>query len=95
MPYTSEYLAEVLRKTVEQLRADLASGGLEPPAVDATVEGSAFLFDIVKGDERRFWRYGIGEPVYAYVPDGEDAEAHGLWLATLIAEENITMLHRR
>lgn len=95
MRFSSDYLADVLRKTVEQLLADLASGGWQPPSLDATVEGATFLFDIVKGHERRFWRYGIDEPVYAYMPDGEDAEAHGLWLATLIAEENTTMLHRR
>lgn len=53
-------------------------------------------FDMVKDGRRRWWWwYVVDEPVYAYVPDGTDADAHGLGLATLLAEENTAMLHRR
>jgi hypothetical protein len=92
--YSADYLDAVLRKTVEQLRADLSAEGFAMPEIDASVEGSAFLFDMVKDGQRRWWRYVIDEPVYSYAPDGTDSDAHGLWLATLLAEENTTMLHR-
>ncbi len=80
---------------MEQLGADLTSEGFALPEVDATVEGPVFVFDLVLGDQRRFWRYAVDEPVYAYVPDGRDPAAHAVWLATLLAEENTTMVHRR
>jgi hypothetical protein len=95
VPFTTDYLDAVLRRTVEQLRIDLAAKGFPSPFIEASVEGRAFLFDLTKGGERRFWRYVVDEPVYAYVPDGSDPESHSVWLATLLAEENTTMVRRR
>lgn len=95
MSFSADYLDAVVRKTVEQLRADLTSEGFAMPDIDAAVERSAFLFDMVKDGQRRCWRYVVDEPVYAYAPDGTDPDAHAVWLATLLAEENTTMLHRR
>ncbi len=94
MHFSADYLDAVLRRTVEQLRTDLAAHGFSSPSIAVSVEGRAFLFDLTKGGERRFWRYVVDEPVYAYVPDGSDPEAHSIWLATLLAEENTTMVHR-
>ncbi len=88
-------LPAILSRTVEQLRTDLEAQGFPLPSVEESVEGRTFLFDMTKGGERRFWRYVVDEPVYAYVPDGSDPESHSLWLATLLAEENTTMLHRQ
>ena len=95
MTFSADYLDDVVRKTVEQLRADLTAAGFAVPHIDASVEGSAFLFDMVKDGQRRWWRYVVDEAVYACAPEGTDADAHALWLATLLAEENTTMLHRR
>ncbi len=95
MHFSTDYLDAVLRRTVGQLLTDLAAHGFPSPSVDASVEGGAFLFDLTRGGERRFWRYAVDEPVYAYVPDGSDPESHSIWLATLLADENTTMVHRR
>lgn len=92
--FSTGYLDAVLRRTVDQLHTDLAAHGFLSPSIDASVEGRAFLFDLTKGGQRRSWRYVVDEPVYAYVPDGSDPESHGIWLATLLAEENTTMVHR-
>jgi hypothetical protein len=93
--FSTDSLDAVLGRTVEQLRTDLAARGFSSPSIEASVEGRAFLFDMTKGGERRFWRYVLDEPVYGYVPDGSDPESHSLWLATLLAEENTTMVHRQ
>ncbi len=93
--FSTDYLDAVLSRTVEQLRTDLEAQGFPLPSVEGSVEGRTFLFDMTKGGERRFWRYVVDEPMYAYVPDGSDPESHSLWLATLLAEENTTMLHRQ
>lgn len=95
MDLSTDYLDAVLRGSVEQLRTDLGAHGFLSPSIEASVEGRVFLFDMTKDGERRFWRYVVDEPVYAYVPDGSDPEAHSIWLATLLAEENTTMVHRR
>ncbi len=95
MHFSTDYLDAVLSGTVERLRTDLAARRFSSPSIEANVEGHAFLFDMTKGGERRFWRYVADEPVYGYAPDGSDSESHSLWLATLLAEENTTMVHRQ
>lgn len=59
---------------------DLSAHGFSPPSIEASVADRAFVFDlIIKGGKRCIWRYVVDEPVYTYVPDGSDPEAHSIW----------------
>ena len=61
------------RKVLDKLRTldDRAYESLAVPQIVARVEGAAFLFDIVKGGQRRYWRFVIDEPVFRTCPTAQ------------------------